>query len=182
VYDPYLWVTDDRGEPVRKTNIISPGALIKTTVLIAEVLNESYLWTTDENGNLVKRGINGVMGFVKSALNILRFDFQEIFEFIIMELMTIVIILAGCFFVVQYVMCVLEYFVLPTLNLPKLTGAYKQGYTKVQEVKDGQEKVYRTRESTYYAGGNRGRQEHECRCRRKADSSKYRNEMAETAA
>jgi type IV secretion system protein TrbL len=91
-YNPFM--TDENG---RQTNLLSPGAMIKTAVLISDIISRQ--------GSIEYSGEK--QGFVEKKLDE---TFQKILSLILIILMTFGLIMASIFCVIQYVMCVFEYF------------------------------------------------------------------------
>jgi type IV secretion system protein TrbL len=93
LYNPFM--TDREG---KQTNILSPGAMIKTAVLISDIISRqgSLEYSSDKKG------------FVEKKLDE---TFQKIISLIMIVLMTFGLVMASIFCVIQYVMCVFEYFI-----------------------------------------------------------------------
>jgi type IV secretion system protein TrbL len=93
LYNPFM--TDRDG---RQTKLLSPGAMIKTAVLISDILSRqgSTEYSSDKQG------------FVEKKLDE---TFQKILSLILVILMTFGLLMASIFCVIQYVMCIFEYFI-----------------------------------------------------------------------
>jgi type IV secretion system protein TrbL len=99
LYNPFM--TDREG---RQTNILSPGAMIKTAVLISDVISRqgSLEYSSDKKG------------FVEKKLDE---TFQKVISLILIVLMTFGLVMASIFCVIQYVMCVFEYFIVTAVGV-----------------------------------------------------------------
>lgn len=115
IYSPFITTTDQIAENeqwslekwkntgIDEGQIISPGALIKTCVLVANIIMATEENTTDEKGNTSKKF------FSKT--------WQEINRFIIMIIMVCGIIVAGVCCCIQYCMCIFEYWIVTSLGV-----------------------------------------------------------------
>jgi type IV secretion system protein TrbL len=99
LYNPFM--TDREG---RQTNLLSPGAMIKTAVLISDIISRqgSTEYSSDKQGFIEKK---------------LDETFQKIISLILVILMTFGLIMASIFCVIQYVMCIFEYFVVTAVGV-----------------------------------------------------------------
>jgi type IV secretion system protein TrbL len=99
LYNPFM--TDENG---RQTNMLSPGAMIKTAVLIGDILSRqgSVEYSSEKNG------------FIEKALDQ---TFQKILSLILVILMTFGLIMASIFCVIQYIMCIFEYFIVTAVGV-----------------------------------------------------------------
>jgi type IV secretion system protein TrbL len=99
LYNPFM--TDGQG---KQTNMLSPGAMIKTAVLISDIISRqgSTEYSSDKNGFIEKK---------------LDETFQNIISLIMIILMTFGLILASIFCVIQYVMCIFEYFIVTAVGV-----------------------------------------------------------------
>jgi type IV secretion system protein TrbL len=99
LYNPFM--TDREG---RQTNLLSPGAMIKTAVLISDIISRqgSTEYSSDKQGFIEKK---------------LDETFQKILSLILVILMTFGLIMASVFCVIQYVMCIFEYFVVTAVGV-----------------------------------------------------------------
>jgi type IV secretion system protein TrbL len=99
LYNPFM--TDRDG---RQTNLLSPGAMIKTAVLISDILSRqgSMEYSSDKQGFIEKK---------------LDETFQKILSLIMVVLMTFGLIMASIFCVIQYVMCIFEYFIVTAVGV-----------------------------------------------------------------
>jgi type IV secretion system protein TrbL len=103
LFSPYYVVNG------KQTNILSPGAMLKISVIIADVISrrigetydhrEGVIIQADENDKWYDRGLRAIQQFLFSLL------------------ITIGIILATAFFVIQYVMCVFEYSIVTAVGV-----------------------------------------------------------------
>jgi type IV secretion system protein TrbL len=99
LYNPFM--TDRDG---RQTNLLSPGAMIKTAVLISDIISRqgSMEYSSDKKG------------FVEKKLDE---TFQKIISLVLTVLMTFGLIMASIFCVIQYVMCIFEYFIVTAVGV-----------------------------------------------------------------
>ncbi|MDR2160174.1 MAG: type IV secretion system protein [Treponema sp.] len=99
LYNPFM--TDREG---KQTNILSPGAMIKTAVLISDVISRqgSMEYSSDRKGFIEKK---------------LDETFQKAISLILIVLMTFGLVMASIFCVIQYVMCVFEYFIVTAVGV-----------------------------------------------------------------
>jgi type IV secretion system protein TrbL len=99
LYNPFM--TDRDG---RQTNLLSPGAMIKTAVLIGDILSRqgSTEYSSDKQGFIDRK---------------LDETFQKIISLILVILMTFGLIMASIFCVIQYVMCIFEYFIVTAVGV-----------------------------------------------------------------
>jgi type IV secretion system protein TrbL len=99
LYNPFMTGRD--GKP---TNLLSPGAMIKTAVLISDILSRqgSTEYSSDKQGFINKK---------------LDETFQKIISLILVILMTFGLIMASIFCVIQYVMCIFEYFIVTAVGV-----------------------------------------------------------------
>jgi type IV secretion system protein TrbL len=102
LYDPFL--RDERGASL---GILSPGAMIKTSVLIADIINRqgSYSYDTEKKN------------FIEQTLDTIKNIPQLVSSLILKALMTFGIIIAGIFFVLQYCVCIIEYYIVAASGL-----------------------------------------------------------------
>lgn len=115
IYSPFITTTDQIKENDKwsiekwsKTGVeegvmVSPAALIKTCVLVANIIMATEENTTDENGQTTKKQ------FVPT--------WQDIGRFIMSIIMVLGIILAGVFCCIQYCMCIFEYWIVTSLGV-----------------------------------------------------------------
>lgn len=115
IYSPFITTTDQLEENQqwslenwKKTGIdegviISPAALIKTCVLVANVIMATEENTTDENNQTSKK-------FFQKT-------WQDINRFIMSIIMVFGIIFAGIFCCIQYCMCVFEYWIVTSIGV-----------------------------------------------------------------
>ncbi|MDR3337986.1 MAG: type IV secretion system protein [Treponema sp.] len=99
LYNPFM--VDQEG---RQTNILSPGAMIKTAVLISDIISRqgSMEYSSDKNGFIEKK---------------LDETFQRIISLVLIILMTFGLIMASIFCVIQYIMCIFEYFIVTAVGV-----------------------------------------------------------------
>jgi type IV secretion system protein TrbL len=99
LYNPFI--TDRQG---RQTNILSPGAMIKTAVLISDIISRqgSMEYSSEKSGFIEKK---------------LDETFQKIISLILIVLMTFGLLTASIFCVIQYVMCIFEYFIVTAVGI-----------------------------------------------------------------
>jgi type IV secretion system protein TrbL len=99
LYNPFM--TDKEG---RQTNLLSPGAMIKTAVLISDILSRqgSIEYSSEKKGFFEKK---------------LDESFQKIISLILVVLMTFGLIMASIFCVIQYTMCIFEYFIVTAVGV-----------------------------------------------------------------
>jgi hypothetical protein len=98
LYNPFM--TDGEG---KQTNMLSPGAMIKTAVLISDIISRqgSMEYSSDKNG------------FIERKMDE---TFQNVVSLILIILMTFGLIMASIFCVIQYVMCIFEYFIVTAVG------------------------------------------------------------------
>jgi type IV secretion system protein TrbL len=99
LYNPFM--TDQNG---KQTNLLSPGAMIKTAVLISDIISRqgSMEFSGDKNG-FVEKKLDGT--------------FQKIISLVLVVLMAFGLIMASIFCVIQYVMCIFEYFIVTAVGV-----------------------------------------------------------------
>jgi type IV secretion system protein TrbL len=99
LYNPFM--TDQRG---KQTNILSPGAMIKTAVLISDIISRqgSMEYSSEKSGFIEKK---------------LDETFQKIISLILIVLMTFGLLMASIFCVIQYIMCIFEYFIVTAVGV-----------------------------------------------------------------
>jgi type IV secretion system protein TrbL len=102
LYDPFL--RDSRGNSL---GILSPGAMIKTSVLIADIINRQGAYSYDENSK----------NFIEQTVETIKNLNQFIVSSILKVLMTFGIIFAGIIFVMQYVVCIIEYYIVSSIGM-----------------------------------------------------------------
>jgi type IV secretory pathway TrbL component len=100
MYDPFL--RDGNG---KMTNLLSPGAMIKTAVLIADIIARQGSYVYDEE----KKSI--------FDWNLGKNLVQSLLSLILKLLMVFGIITAGIFFVLHYCMCIIEYYVVSAVGM-----------------------------------------------------------------
>ena len=115
IYSPFITTTDQLKESDKwtlekwsKTEVnegvmVSPAALIKTCVLVANIIMATEENTTDKNGQTTKKH------FIPT--------WQEIGHFIMAIIMVFGIIFAGVFCCIQYCMCIFEYWIVTSLGV-----------------------------------------------------------------
>ena len=115
IYSPFITTTDVIPENEqwslkkwKKTGVdegvmISPAALIKTCVLVANVIMATEENTTDENNQTSKK-------FFQKT-------WQDINRFIMTIIMVLGIIAAGVFCCIQYCMCIFEYWIVTSIGV-----------------------------------------------------------------
>ena len=115
IYSPFITTTDQLEENqqwslekwkksgIDEGVIISPAALIKTCVLVANVIMATEENTTDENNQTSKK-------FFQKT-------WQDINRFIMSIIMVFGIIFAGIFCCIQYCMCVFEYWIVTSIGV-----------------------------------------------------------------
>lgn len=115
IYSPFITTTDQLKENEKwslerwgKTGIdegiiVSPAALIKTCVLVANIIMATEENTTDENGQTSKKQ------FIPT--------WQDIGRFIMSIIMVLGIIFAGVFCCIQYCMCIFEYWIVTSVGV-----------------------------------------------------------------
>ena len=97
MYDPFVKVDG------KQTNILSPGAMIKTSVLISSIIQRQNSIEYDENAGFIEKAVTAVV--------------QSITNFIMLFLMTLGLVLASIFCVIQYIMCIFEYFIVTAVGV-----------------------------------------------------------------
>jgi type IV secretion system protein TrbL len=99
LYNPFM--TDRQG---KQTSILSPGAMIKTAVLISDIISRqgSMEYSSEKSGFIEKK---------------LDETFQKIISLILIVLMTFGLLMASIFCVIQYIMCIFEYFVVTAVGV-----------------------------------------------------------------
>ncbi|MDR2019474.1 MAG: type IV secretion system protein [Treponema sp.] len=99
LYNPFM--TDGQG---KQTNILSPGAMIKTAVLISDIISRqgSMEYSSEKSGFIEKK---------------LDETFQKIISLILIVLMTFGLLMASIFCVIQYIMCIFEYFIVTAVGV-----------------------------------------------------------------
>ena len=115
IYSPFITTTDQLKAndkwTIEKWNntglnegvMVSPAALIKTCVLVANIIMATEENTTDEDGQTTKKH------FIPT--------WQEIGHFIMTIIMVLGIIFAGIFCCIQYCMCIFEYWIVTSLGV-----------------------------------------------------------------
>lgn len=115
LYSPFITITDELSENEqwsleswKKTGInegvmVSPAAILKTCVLIANIIMATEENTTDKKGNTSKK-------FFQKT-------WQEINRFIISIIMVLGIIFASVFCCIQYCMCIFEYWIVTSIGV-----------------------------------------------------------------
>lgn len=97
MYDPFIKVDG------KQTNILSPGAMIKTAVLISSIIQRQNSVEYAENTGFMEKMVTGAV--------------QSILNFIMLFLMTLGLVLASIFCVIQYIMCIFEYFIVTAVGV-----------------------------------------------------------------
>jgi type IV secretion system protein TrbL len=99
LYNPFM--TDQNGN---QTNLLSPGAMIKTSVLISDIISRqgSMEFSSEKNGFIEKK-LDGA--------------FQKVISLVLVVLMTFGLIMASIFCVIQYIMCIFEYFIVTAVGV-----------------------------------------------------------------
>ena len=97
MYDPFIKVDG------KQTNILSPGAMIKTAVLISSIIQRQNSVEYAENAGFMEKMVTGAV--------------QSILNFIMLFLMTLGLVLASIFCVIQYIMCIFEYFIVTAVGV-----------------------------------------------------------------
>lgn len=115
IYNPFITTTDELKENEKwtlekweKTGLnasvmISPAALLKTCVLVANVIMAAEENSTNEKSMTTKK--------------IFQNTWQSINRFIIMLIMVLGIVFAGIFCCIQYCMCIFEYWIVTSLGV-----------------------------------------------------------------
>ena len=115
IYSPFITTTDQLKESdkwtvekwsktgVNEGELVSPAALIKTCVLLANIIMATEENTTNEKGVTTKKH------FIPT--------WQEIGHFIMTIIMVLGIIFAGIFCCIQYCMCIFEYWIVTSLGV-----------------------------------------------------------------
>lgn len=116
IYSPFITSTVEKAdgttytaEDWKKTGmsggvLISPGAMIKTACLIVSVLDATQTKETDGNGGFMHR----VFGTP---------TWTDVLHFIMLVIMALGIIASSIFCVIQYVMCIFEYFITTSIGI-----------------------------------------------------------------
>ena len=89
---------------VKESVLVSPGQMIKTGVLIANILK---IYGTSEYDNNI--------GIVKKKQ--IFPTWNEVFDFILLTVLTICLVCSCIFCVIQYIMCIFEYFITTSLGV-----------------------------------------------------------------
>ena len=97
MYDPFVKVNG------KQTNILSPGAMIKTSVLISSIIQRQNSIEYDENAGFIEKAVTAVV--------------QSIINFFMLLLMTLGLVFASIFCVIQYIMCIFEYFIVTAVGV-----------------------------------------------------------------
>lgn len=99
LYNPFM--TDQNG---KQTNLLSPGAMIKTAVLISDIMSRqgSMEYSSEKTGFIEKK---------------IDATFQKILSMVLILLMTFGLIMASIFCVIQYIMCIFEYFIVTAVGV-----------------------------------------------------------------
>jgi type IV secretion system protein TrbL len=105
LYDPFI--KDANG---KYKYLISPGSMIKTAVVIAQVIStkESMFYEEQEKDN--KKSGTFIQKTIDNTV-------QSIMHFVLVMLMSLGVIASTVFFVIQYVMCVFEYFIVSAIGV-----------------------------------------------------------------
>lgn len=116
IYSPFITSTVEKAdgttytaEDWKKTGmnsgvLVSPGAMIKTACLIVSVLDAAQTKTPDGNG-----------GFMHRVFNVPTWE--DVIHFILLAIMALGIVFSAIFCVIQYVMCVFEYFITTSIGI-----------------------------------------------------------------
>jgi type IV secretion system protein TrbL len=102
LYDPFL--RNDKGASL---GILSPGAMIKTAVLIADIISRQGSYSYDP----------GKKNFIEQTLDTVKNLPQLIVSVLLKTLMTFGILIAGIFFVLHYCLCIIEYYIVAAAGL-----------------------------------------------------------------
>jgi type IV secretion system protein TrbL len=104
-YDPFI-----KNEKGKYSYLISPGSMIKTAVVIAQVIStkESTYYEEQEaagekSGSFIEKAISNTV--------------QSVLHSVLVMLMTFGVIASAVFFTIQYVMCVFEYFIVSAVGV-----------------------------------------------------------------
>jgi type IV secretion system protein TrbL len=98
-YNPYI------KQKTGHANLISPGSMIKSAVVIGEVLSvKESSYYDDETGTF-------------KQLNFVDATAQRLMHFILLALMSFGVIAAVVFFSIQYIMCIFEYFIVSAVGI-----------------------------------------------------------------
>jgi type IV secretion system protein TrbL len=106
-YDPFI-----KNEGGKYKQLISPGSMIKTAVVIAQVIStkESVFYEEEESEGKDKKSGS----FIEKAVNN---TIQSLLHSLLVLLMSLGVIASAVFFTIQYVMCVFEYFIVSTIGI-----------------------------------------------------------------
>lgn len=107
LFDPFM-----RDKNGRQTNMLSPGAMIKIGVAIADIITTQTTKVFDEDGNLVDKEIT-----TERKQGLMSFPMIKIQEFIFSFLFTIGMIAACVFCAIQYLMTIFEFFILTSVGI-----------------------------------------------------------------
>ena len=109
--DKYLFDPFMRGKNA-PTNILSPGAMIKVGVVIADIVQFQTTKDIDENGDIVDKDLN-----TEKKDKLLFFPISRLIEMIFLLIMTVGIVGSCAFFAVQYLMTIFEFFILTSVGI-----------------------------------------------------------------
>jgi type IV secretion system protein TrbL len=126
VFNPYI--IDGNG---KQSNLLSPGGMIKVGVMLGDILirmatievipDPEVDWEAEANKNSLQKLGDSIIGFGRAAKSwftkldrVLSPDF--IFTYLIAVLMAVGIVASVIFFMIQYVMCIFEYYIVTSIG------------------------------------------------------------------
>lgn len=106
LFDPFIKSKDGK-----QSKLLSPGSMIKTGIVIADIINYQMLHEFDTEGNIVDKAITVAKDGASTTL--LRSIQETVYSFFF-SLGTV----AACvFFAIQYCMCIFEYFIITSVGI-----------------------------------------------------------------
>jgi type IV secretion system protein TrbL len=105
LYDPFL-----KNEEGKYKYLISPGSMIKTAVVIAQVISTKESVFYEEREAESKKGGSFVQKTIDNTV-------QSVLHSVLVLLMAFGVIASAVFFTIQYVMCVFEYFIVSAVGV-----------------------------------------------------------------